>query len=141
MPAHPKPVAKAKKPGAMRSAPKKPKGHGAVTPTEREAIEKRVASRKPAEKSPKRPKEPKAAKEPGGQTKGEMIKAMLGTPGGATSKEMEEATGWQPHSVRGFLGTLRKAGVKVISKKLPKEPTIYRIEGAAAVPATDAEVL
>jgi hypothetical protein len=81
----------------------------------------------------------KAIGEKHGQTKGAMIQAMLRTPGGATSKEMEEAAGWQSHSVRGYLGTLRKSGVKVISKKLPKEPTIYRIEAGAA--DASAEVL
>lgn len=84
----------------------------------------------------------KAIGEKHGQTKGAMIQAMLSTPGGATSKEMEAATGWQPHSVRGFLGTLRKAGINVISKKLPKEPTIYRIEAkGGAGQSADSEVL
>src|SRR5260370_41927393 len=34
---------------------------------------------------------------------------LLKRPGGATSKELMKATGWLPHSVRGFLsGTVRK---------------------------------
>ncbi len=61
-----------------------------------------------------------------GQTKGAMIQAMLLK--GATSKELEAATGWKPHSVRGYLGTLRKAKVNVVSHKTKGEPTIYRIE-------------
>jgi hypothetical protein len=38
---------------------------------------------------------------------------------GVTSKELMEATGWQPHSVRGFLsGTVgKKMGLKVVSAK------------------------
>lgn len=66
-----------------------------------------------------------------GQTKAAMIQAMLRTPEGATSKQLEMATGWAPHSVRGYLGTLRKAKVRVTSTKLPKQPTVYRIEDAA----------
>jgi len=34
---------------------------------------------------------------------------LLKRPGGVTLKELMKATGWQPHSVRGFLsGTLKK---------------------------------
>jgi hypothetical protein len=44
---------------------------------------------------------------------------MLKRPGGATAKELLKATGWQPHSLRGFLsGTVsKKMGLAVISAK------------------------
>jgi len=44
---------------------------------------------------------------------------LLKRPGGATSKELQKATGWQPHSVRGFLsGTVgKKMGLAVTSTK------------------------
>lgn len=61
-----------------------------------------------------------------GQTKGALIQSMLMK--GATSKELEAATGWKPHSVRGYLGTLRKSGVNVVSHKEKGEPTVYRVE-------------
>lgn len=97
------------------------------------ATKKAPAAKKTSEaKAAKLGAKIKAIGEKHGQTKGAMIQAMLSTPGGATSKEMEAATGWQPHSVRGYLGTLRKDGVNVISKKLPNEPTIYRIGAAVA---------
>ena len=40
-------------------------------------------------------------------------------PGGATAKELQKASGWQPHSVRGFLsGTIgKKMGLTVTSAK------------------------
>lgn len=72
-----------------------------------------------------------------GQTKGALIQAMLKAPEGATSKQIEAATGWAPHSVRGYLGTLRKAMVNVTSTKLKGLPTVYRIEPFSS----DAEVL
>lgn len=75
-----------------------------------------------ADKSAYRVHEPKPV------SKSDQIMAMLSTPAGATSKEIETATGWQPHSVRGLLGTWRKKGINVVSVKLKGEPTIYRIE-------------
>lgn len=125
----PKPTPKAKKPGAMRSKPKTMKGA---------TVQAAIAQNDTAAKSTRTQQEAfSAISAPKAGTKGDMIQAMLKTPGGATSKELEAATGWQPHSVRGYLGTLRKAKVNVISKKLPGEPTIYRIEAAAP----DTEVL
>jgi hypothetical protein len=95
------------------------------------------AAPKPAKapKAPKQPKEPKAAPapSPAGSTKAEAIMVMLKRPEGATSKQIEDATGWQSHSVRGFLGTLRKQGVRVISAKEPKQPTVYRVEDVGDV--------
>ena len=55
---------------------------------------------------------------------------MLKSPGGATIDAMMEATGWQQHSVRGFLaGVVRKRlKLKLGSKKVDGERT-YRITG------------
>ncbi len=79
-----------------------------------------------AEAPPKAPTGKPCA--PEGQTKTDMLVAMMSTPGGATSSEMEQATGWAPHSVRGLIGTLKKRGVHVESKKLTRgEPTVYKI--------------
>ena len=47
------------------------------------------------------------------------ILELLKRPGGATAKELLKATGWQPHSLRGFIsGTLgKKMGLAVTSTK------------------------
>jgi hypothetical protein len=47
------------------------------------------------------------------------ILEMLKRPEGATAKELLKATGWQPHSLRGFLsGTVgKKMGLTVTSTK------------------------
>lgn len=118
MPAHPKPGPKPKKPGAMKTRPKAPKAPVKAAKVVR------------ASELPQKPQKAPTAKPaaPAGQSKSAMIVAMLSTAGGATSKEMEAATGWAPHSVRGLLGTMRKKGIRVVSTKLPGEPTIYRIE-------------
>lgn len=66
---------------------------------------------------------------------------MLKAPGGATSKELEAAMGWQSHSVRGLIGTLKKRGENVVSKKLKGEPTIYRIAVTKAPAAEVGDVI
>ena len=49
--------------------------------------------------------------------------------GGATLKHLMKATGWQPHSVRGFLsGTLgKKMGLKIESSKTNDGERVYKL--------------
>jgi hypothetical protein len=67
-------------------------------------------------------KAPKAATPPKGTREGSKtatVLDLLKRAGGVTSKELMQATGWQPHSVRGFLsGTVgKKMGLHVASAK------------------------
>ena len=54
---------------------------------------------------------------------------LLKRPGGVTLKELMRATGWQPHSVRGFLsGTIgKKRGIPVESFKSSDTERAYRV--------------
>jgi hypothetical protein len=54
-----------------------------------------------------------------GGSKTAIVLELLGRPEGATLQQLVEATGWQPHSVRGFLsGTLaKKLGHKITRAK------------------------
>jgi len=75
-----------------------------------------------AKKAPKTPKSAKGDKKSGAArdgSKAAKILELLKRPDGATSKELQKATGWQPHSVRGFLsGTIgKKMGLTVTSTK------------------------
>jgi hypothetical protein len=83
-----------------------------------------AAARVPLAKGVAKP--PKA--EPG--SKQSHVIAMLQSPAGATIAAMMKATGWQQHSVRGFLaGVVRKRlKLKLGSKKVDGE-RIYRITG------------
>ena len=64
----------------------------------------------PAKKSTKAPKKAKSRAEGVREgSKTAKVLDLLKRPGGATTKELIKATGWQPHSLRGFLsGTVRK---------------------------------
>ena len=61
---------------------------------------------------------------------------MLRSPDGTTIAAMMKATGWQQHSVRGFLaGVVRKKlKLKLNSKKIDGT-RVYRIEGGDGVKA------
>jgi hypothetical protein len=68
------------------------------------------------------------AREP---TKAEKVLALLRRPRGATIAELSTATGWQEHSVRGFIsGTLKKRrGLDVVSEKKDRAARRYRLGG------------
>lgn len=100
---------------ARAAAPAKPKR---LTPAARAKMPKIVPFSKPTA--------------PAGQSKTEMVIEMLSRPGGATSKEIEAATGWVSHSVRGLIGTLKSKGTEIQSKKIKGEPTYYSIRKASA---------
>ena len=57
------------------------------------------------------------------------ILALLARPDGASLKELKKATGWQAHSVRGFLsGALKKKmGLRVDSTKRDDGERTYRV--------------
>lgn len=63
-------------------------------------------------------------------TKHDRVLELLSQRNGATIPEMMEATGWQQHSVRGFLaGTVkRKLGFTLTSSKSEGELRRYKID-------------
>jgi hypothetical protein len=62
------------------------------------------------------------------ESKQARVIAMLRAPNGATVDAMAQATGWQPHSVRGFLaGVIRKKlGLNLVSAAA-ESGRVYRI--------------
>jgi hypothetical protein len=64
------------------------------------------------------------------RTKSEKIIHLLERSSGATIGELQQATGWQAHSVRGFLsGTLKKRmALPVSSEKTKNGKRRYRID-------------
>ncbi len=95
---------------------------GAAQPAEPVAPSKPKSGKKasPAKKAPKSAKKAKDAKPAARDgSKTSKVLDLLKRPGGVTAKELMKATGWQPHSIRGFLsGTVgQKMGRTVVSTK------------------------
>ena len=100
---------------------------GASAPTGVDAAPSAEAPRDaPAEGEPA----PKARTPRTGTKQAKLIE-MLRAKGGATIDEIVEATGWQPHTVRGaFAGALKKKlGLEVTSEKVEGRGRVYRLEG------------
>ena len=62
-------------------------------------------------------------------TKTAKILALLGRPDGASLDQLRKATGWQAHSVRGFLSgaVKKKMGLRVASDQREDGERTYRI--------------
>ena len=63
------------------------------------------------------------------ESRQDALVRLLGRHEGATIADMVEATGWQPHSVRGAVSGVigKKLGLKVTSEKLPDRGRVYRV--------------
>jgi DNA-binding MarR family transcriptional regulator len=92
---------------------------------------KRRATAKKATKAAARSKA--TTTEPRRETKQGLLINLLSRPGGASLAEAVEATGWQPHSVRGAIsGALKKKlGLDVTSEAVEGRGRVYRIADAA----------
>ena len=68
-----------------------------------------------------------------GDTKESKIISMIERPQGASLPEIMKETGWQPHTVRGFISAVvkKKHGLTVVSEKNDAGERVYRIPVAA----------
>ena len=100
--------AAAKPPKATRPAKKQPK----AAPAAKTPVAKAEAKAKPARADSKKA----------------IVIKMLQRKNGASNEEIMAATGWQTHSVRGFIaGTLKKAGLTAESFKTDAGERRYRL--------------
>jgi hypothetical protein len=113
-------TATGEQPKASKKAPVAPR-RAHVAPVKAKSVRKASS----AKKTPKGQK--KAAARDG--SKSAKVLDLLKRPDGATLKEIMKATGWQAHSVRGFLsGTVgKKMGLAVTSTKGEDGERTYRI--------------
>jgi hypothetical protein len=56
------------------------------------------------------------------------VLALLKRSGGATLKDLMRATGWQPHSVRGFLSGGKKKKLTITSAKAEDGERRYSVQ-------------
>ena len=98
-------------PAAPTQPPKAAK-RAHVAPRKRRVAPGKPKSGKKASAAQRRAKSQKAAKSAAGAREGSKaakVLDLLKRSGGVTLKELMKATGWQPHSVRGYLsGTVGK---------------------------------
>ena len=113
------------------ASPKKSVAKAGKTATKRpptKAAANRPAKAAESKRTPKTSKkivQPIAAP-PQGETKGGKILALIGREQGASLMELREATGWQAHSVRGFLSIAgKKHNLKIASVKNAAGERIY----------------
>jgi len=110
----------------------------------RKAAKKRTAMRSAAS-SDKRAKARKAREKSDrtavrSGTKQSTTIEMLRSPGGTTIAALTKATGWQPHSVRGFLaGVVRKRLKLDLQSTVVDGVRIYRVIGRQGTAPTEAK--
>jgi hypothetical protein len=75
--------------------------------------------------TPEAPQDPRAPKP---ESKGAQLLALIGREQGASLSELRQASGWQAHSVRGFISTAgKKHHVKIASAKSETGDRVYSI--------------
>ena len=109
--------------------PAKPQPRATVKKAGRTAKAQKLRTRKKGAVGTRNGTKPAAGK----QTKQQTCLDLLGRREGATIEDLEEATGWQKHSVRGFLaGAVRKKlGLTLVSEKPDAGLRRYRIPNTA----------
>ena len=125
------PAGVAEKSRAAKSAPKPAgKKKSAPKPAGKKKSAPKPAGKKIKKTKPASAKAPRAAPstEPRAGTKGAKMIEMLSRASGATAAEIAKAFDWELHTTRAAISVqVRKAGLKVDSKKDAKRGRVYKI--------------
>jgi Protein of unknown function (DUF3489) len=101
-----------------------PKGQTGAKGAKTSVARKKTKARKKAS----RPARTEKAASPRAESKSAKILEMIGRANGATLAEIMKATGWQAHSVRGFLSAgAKKHVLKIESTKNEAGQRVYKI--------------
>ena len=99
----------------------------AAAPGKAKGARKAAKKPKPSKNAGRAKKPARKPKKDGTNKKAEVI-AMMKRAKGATLAEIMKATGWQPHTVRGFVSILgSKGGEKIESSKNAAGERTYKI--------------
>jgi hypothetical protein len=82
---------------------------------------------KPKKLNPKAATTPETAKEPKPLSKKAIMLEMLERPEGASIQQLQDATGWQQHSVRGALVNLKNKDKKPVISAVEDGTRRYRL--------------
>lgn len=111
----------------LKAGDKKRKASVKAAKAPKASPEKAAKVAQPAKaKATKAPKPAKAAKEPKGTSKKDQVLALISRKDGASLDEIMTATGWQKHTVRGFIAILGKKGTKIESFKSEAGARTYK---------------
>ncbi len=101
----------------------------AVVPKSPTASQPKSASRRPIDTTSRSASRQRPKPKPRAASKQAAVIAMLSQPQGTSTSAIIKVTGWQPHSVRGFLAGVvcKKLGLTLESEKKDGEERIYRI--------------
>jgi hypothetical protein len=117
-----------KKAATQKKGAPKAKKTAKSSKTKADAPKKSGKAGAKASKEAAKPDAAKKAAAPRAESKGAKILEMIARAKGATLSEIMKATGWQAHSVRGFISTAaKKHGVKIESAKNDAGDRLYRI--------------
>ena len=122
------PVAPEKAPSKKGATQKKgaPKGQKAAKGGKAKLAPKKEAK---AGKKAAKPAPANEASTPRAESKGAKILELIGRSKGASLAEIQKATDWQAHSVRGFLSTAaKKHGLKIESTKTEAGDRVYSVK-------------
>lgn len=110
---------------AEASSPRARRGHGAKATGNKPAKQGKVAKNRHR----------RSDHATGTPRKQQLCLELLSRPDGASLEELQAATGWQAHSVRGFLsGTVKKKlGLTLLSERAGDGPRRYRVGPEAPV--------
>ena len=113
------------KDAAKRSAASRKGGPKGQKPAK--AVKTKAARQKPAKTGKKATRKQPAKRR--AESKGAKILALIGRPKGATLAEIQKVSGWQAHSVRGFLSTAAKRySLRIESTKSEGNDRVYHIK-------------